>query len=205
MSWTERAGISFRIALRPPMRLAEPGSAWIVVTPPAMASGICGSTPGDSDAGDSSRDTGIQGHPRAWYPEPQQRGGAPPAELEWGFQLSPSGFHRTRSLRLRRSQGTPLPRRTDVACLISYFTSSKINGAPVGAMRTTCRGACSVTCMTIGSCMPDSSNRYAGNVPAGTATFSIAPTFTLTDLVTPSPDENTLRLNILPVSSGSAG
>ena len=53
--------------------------------------------------------------------------------------------------------------------------------------------------------MPDSSNRYAGNVPAGTATFSIAPTFTLTVFVTPSPDEKTLRLNVLPVSSGSAG
>ncbi len=35
--------MSFRIALRPPIRLAEPGSAWMVVIPPAIASGICGS------------------------------------------------------------------------------------------------------------------------------------------------------------------
>src|SRR5881628_1913497 len=35
--------MSLRIALRPPIRFAEPGSAWIVVIPPAMASGICGS------------------------------------------------------------------------------------------------------------------------------------------------------------------
>src|SRR5438445_8232727 len=34
--------MSFRIALRPPIKFAEPGSAWIVVIPPAMASGICG-------------------------------------------------------------------------------------------------------------------------------------------------------------------
>src|SRR5207249_2033184 len=35
--------MSLRIALRPPIRFAEPGSAWIVVMPPAMANGICGS------------------------------------------------------------------------------------------------------------------------------------------------------------------
>ncbi len=38
-----RAGTSFNTALRPPIRFPDPGSAWIVVTPPAIASGICGS------------------------------------------------------------------------------------------------------------------------------------------------------------------
>src|SRR6266550_689901 len=43
ISCTVRAGMSFRIALRPPIRFAEPGRAWIEVIPPAIASGICGS------------------------------------------------------------------------------------------------------------------------------------------------------------------
>src|SRR2546426_12325570 len=59
MSWTERAGMSFRIALRPPMRLAEPGSAWIVVTPPAMASGICGSCGQNECSAHTSAVTGF--------------------------------------------------------------------------------------------------------------------------------------------------
>src|ERR671921_2739800 len=40
---TLRAGTTLRIALRPPMRFAEPGSTWIVVTPPARVRGNCGS------------------------------------------------------------------------------------------------------------------------------------------------------------------
>src|SRR6478609_8713690 len=40
---TVRAGTTLRIALRPPMRFAEPGSTWIVVTPPARMRGNCGS------------------------------------------------------------------------------------------------------------------------------------------------------------------
>src|SRR5581483_7873397 len=43
ISCTVRAGTTLRIALRPPIRLAEPGSTWIVVTPPAMLRGNCGS------------------------------------------------------------------------------------------------------------------------------------------------------------------
>ncbi len=42
ISWTVRAGINRRVADRPPIRLADPGSAWITVTPPAIASGIWG-------------------------------------------------------------------------------------------------------------------------------------------------------------------
>src|SRR6266571_4932162 len=39
MSCTDRAGISFKTALRPPIRSAEPGSARIAVTPPAILIG----------------------------------------------------------------------------------------------------------------------------------------------------------------------
>ena len=39
----QQAGTRRSVAERPPMRFADPGSAWITVTPPAMASGICGS------------------------------------------------------------------------------------------------------------------------------------------------------------------
>src|SRR3954464_2263237 len=40
---TDRDGTTLRIALRPPIRLAEPGSTWSVVTPPARLRGNCGS------------------------------------------------------------------------------------------------------------------------------------------------------------------
>src|SRR6202163_547609 len=40
---TVREGTTLRIALRPPMRFAEPGSTCSVVTPPASARGNCGS------------------------------------------------------------------------------------------------------------------------------------------------------------------
>src|SRR5690349_16991884 len=40
---TVRDGTTFRIALRPPIRLAEPGSTCSVVTPPARLRGNCGS------------------------------------------------------------------------------------------------------------------------------------------------------------------
>src|SRR6478609_9598475 len=40
---TVRDGTTLSVALRPPIRLAEPGSTWIVVTPPARVRGNCGS------------------------------------------------------------------------------------------------------------------------------------------------------------------
>src|SRR5882672_7638305 len=40
---TVRPGTTFRTALRPPMRFAEPGSTCSVVTPPARLRGNCGS------------------------------------------------------------------------------------------------------------------------------------------------------------------
>src|SRR5688572_11469716 len=40
---TDRDGTTLRIALRPPIRFAEPGRTWIVVTPPARLRGNCGS------------------------------------------------------------------------------------------------------------------------------------------------------------------
>src|SRR5919107_5507558 len=38
-----REGTSLSTTLRPPIRFAEPGSTWIVVTPPASVRGNCGS------------------------------------------------------------------------------------------------------------------------------------------------------------------
>ena len=43
MSWTVRAGTTLSTVLRPPIRLADPGSTWMVVTPPARLRGNCGS------------------------------------------------------------------------------------------------------------------------------------------------------------------
>ena len=43
MSCTVRPGTSRSVAERPPIRFAEPGRTWSTVTPPAIASGICGS------------------------------------------------------------------------------------------------------------------------------------------------------------------
>src|SRR5215211_2439101 len=43
ISCTVRAGTTLRTTERPPKRLAEPGSTWRVVTPPARLSGNCGS------------------------------------------------------------------------------------------------------------------------------------------------------------------
>ena len=43
MSWTVRPGTTFSTVLRPPNRFADPGSTWIVVTPPARLRGNCGS------------------------------------------------------------------------------------------------------------------------------------------------------------------
>src|SRR6266550_1225429 len=51
--------MSFRIALRPPIKFAEPGSAWIVVIPPAMASGICGSCGQNECSAHTSAVTGF--------------------------------------------------------------------------------------------------------------------------------------------------
>src|SRR5438034_4930067 len=59
ISCTVRAGMSLRIALRPPIRFAEPGSAWIVVIPPAMASGICGSCGQNECSAHTSAVTGF--------------------------------------------------------------------------------------------------------------------------------------------------
>src|SRR3712207_3666731 len=41
--WTVREGTTFSTTLRPPIRLAEPGSTWSVVTPPDRLRGNCGS------------------------------------------------------------------------------------------------------------------------------------------------------------------
>src|SRR5215471_10303993 len=41
--WTVREGTTFKTTLRPPIKFAEPGRIWIVVTPPANARGNCGS------------------------------------------------------------------------------------------------------------------------------------------------------------------
>src|SRR5205085_11797664 len=54
-----RAGINSGTGRAPPMRLAEPGSAWIVVTPPAMASGICGSCGQNECSAQTSAVTGC--------------------------------------------------------------------------------------------------------------------------------------------------
>src|SRR6478609_2339510 len=40
---TVRDGTTLSTTLRPPIRLAEPGSTWIVVTPPARVRGNCAS------------------------------------------------------------------------------------------------------------------------------------------------------------------
>ena len=47
------------MALRPPIRFAEPGSAWIVVIPPAMARGICGSCGQNECSAQTSAVTGL--------------------------------------------------------------------------------------------------------------------------------------------------
>src|SRR5216117_3040228 len=60
ISCTVRAGISFRIALRPPIRFAEPGNAWMVVIPPAIASGICGSCGQNECSAHTSAVTGFE-------------------------------------------------------------------------------------------------------------------------------------------------
>src|SRR5213593_5074779 len=59
ISCTVRAGMSLRIALRPPIKFAEPGSAWIVVIPPAIASGICGSCGQNECSAHTSAVTGF--------------------------------------------------------------------------------------------------------------------------------------------------
>src|SRR5258708_34478894 len=59
MLCTVRDGTSFSTAERPPIRFAEPGSAWIVVTPPAMASGICGSCGQNEGSAQTSAVTGF--------------------------------------------------------------------------------------------------------------------------------------------------
>src|SRR6266513_1377258 len=56
---TVRAGTSFRMALRPPIRLADPGSAWMVVIPPAIARGICGSCGQNECSAQTSAVTGF--------------------------------------------------------------------------------------------------------------------------------------------------
>src|SRR6476659_7851621 len=40
---TLRDGTTFSTTLRPPIRFADPGSTWSVVTPPASVRGNCGS------------------------------------------------------------------------------------------------------------------------------------------------------------------
>src|SRR5688500_906020 len=40
---TVRDGTTFRTTLRPPMRFADPGRTWSVVTPPERLRGNCGS------------------------------------------------------------------------------------------------------------------------------------------------------------------
>ena len=47
------------MALRPPIRLADPGSAWIVVIPPAIARGICGSCGQNECSAQTSAVTGV--------------------------------------------------------------------------------------------------------------------------------------------------
>src|ERR1051325_11213758 len=76
---------------------------------------------------------------------------------------------------------------------ISYLTSSNTSGAPVGAIRTSRRGACWVTCITSGNC-----------IPAGTFTFSTAPTLTVTTFATPSPDRRMAQISYL-TSSNTSG
>src|SRR6185503_18805017 len=87
----------------------------------------------------------------------------------------------------------------------SYFTSWNTSGAPTGATRSSRRGDSVLTCITTGSCIPEISSRYAENVPAGTVMFSTPATLIVATFVTPSPDENTFRLKLLPSASGSAG
>src|SRR5216684_3897048 len=51
--------MSFKIALRPPIRFAEPGSAWMTVIPPAMARGIWGSCGQNECSAHTSAVTGF--------------------------------------------------------------------------------------------------------------------------------------------------
>src|SRR5882724_6246484 len=51
--------MSFKTALRPPIRFAEPGSAWMVVMPPAIASGTCGSCGQNECSAHTSAVTGF--------------------------------------------------------------------------------------------------------------------------------------------------
>src|SRR5688572_16449339 len=55
---TVRPGTTFRTTLRPPMRLADPGSTWSVVTPPASTRGNCGSC-GQTEC--SAHTCGVEG------------------------------------------------------------------------------------------------------------------------------------------------
>src|SRR5256885_1209966 len=119
------------MALRPPIRFAEPGSAWIVVIPPAMAGGILGAL-------GAARLRGLGCLGRGLRRLAAPRGGAAPGERREDDIRSSA--HRASSV-------------------LGYLTSSTTNGWPVNSVLTTRRGVVVVTYITNGTREPVTSTR----------------------------------------------
>src|SRR5206468_3018711 len=86
-----------------------------------------------------------------------------------------------------------------------HFTSSKEIGVPTNSIRTMRRGVSRVTCIKTGPWPPDTTTRYATNVPAGTFTVSTPDTLNCITAVRPTSAENTLRLTGAVAASARAG
>src|SRR5207249_10098757 len=86
-----------------------------------------------------------------------------------------------------------------------YFTSSTTSGWPTYSVFTTRRGAVPLTYITNGTRDPVTAMWYAWNVPAGTTTFSCAPTLNVSSFTVPSLGEKKFTAKLFPGSSGNAG
>src|SRR6059058_361001 len=86
-----------------------------------------------------------------------------------------------------------------------YFTSSTTSRWPTYSVFTTRRGAVPLTYITNGTRDPVTAMWYAWNVPAGTTTFSCAPTLNVSSFTVPSLGEKKFTAKLFPGSSGNAG
>src|SRR6476661_1951415 len=80
---TVREGTTFNTTLRPPMRLADPGSTWIVVTPPARLRGNCGSCGHTECSTHTLAVTGAVASLTSFFFVPSSSGTPPAAMCEW--------------------------------------------------------------------------------------------------------------------------
>src|SRR5919199_5133569 len=86
---TVRDGTTLSTTLRPPIRFAEPGSTWIVVTPPASVRGNCGSCGQTECSTHTFAVTGLVASFTSSVWAPGSAGGGPPPVGGLGWTLPP--------------------------------------------------------------------------------------------------------------------